>query len=298
MADVFDANVFDANVFDTASGAVDGTASGVTLTATSSLIKGRPVVDDIFATDEELFFNDQMTAWTDFASLFPGDGSGYSGAIKTPGTNTITPNGTQVVFVSNWQSGVTSKASIQKATENGVDTYKFYAGDILDVVLNLKIEGGAEDATLLDLEFDPDYVSAGSNSPGPRVIVDNGNVGLDLSEMGGSTIQGLIACPIGSFFRLRMYVELSPESIGRAKVWLDGALSVDHIGPNMANKTVFAGLGVDFRLPTYVERIEIGVTANQNVNPTMTVTMESAQFRRRVLPKHGLSMMGVGKAVW
>lgn len=298
MADVFDSNVFDSVVFDTAGGAVDATASGVTLTATSSLIKGRAVVPDIFATDEDLFFDDDMTAWTDFASLFPGDGSGYSGTIKTPGTNTITPNGTQVVFVSNWQSGVTSKASIQKATENGVDTYKFFPGDILDVLLTLKIDGGAEDATLLDFEFDPDYVSAGSNSPGPRVMVDNGNVGLDLSEMGGSTIQGVIACPIGSFFRLRMYAELSPESIGRTRVWVDGALSVDNAGANLANKTVFSGLGVDFRLPTYIERIELGVTANQNVNPTMTVTMESAQFRRRVLPKHGLSMMGVGKAVY
>lgn len=298
MADVFDSNVFDSGVFDTDAGAVDATASGVTLTAAASLIKGRPKVDDVFASDEELFFNDQMTTWTDFASLFPSDGSGYSGTIKTPGTNTITPNGTQIVCVANYDGGATSKASIQKATENGVDTYKFFAGDILDVLLNLKIDGGAEDTTLLDFEFDPDYISAGTNSPGPRVMVDNWAVGLDLSEMGGATIQGVIACPIGEFFRLRMYIELSPESGGRTKVWVDGALSVDHTGANMASKPTFAGLGVDFRLPTYLERIEIGVTAMSSINPTMTVTLEYAQFRRRVLPKHGLSMMGVGKAVW
>jgi hypothetical protein len=253
---------------------------------------------DVFPTDEHLFFDDQMTSWTDFASLFPGDGTGYWNYQDVPVANTITPNGTQIVFVSNWETGVTSKASIQKEGYDTSNLFRFYAGDILDVVISMRIDGGAEDTTLLDFEFDPDYIGAGTNSPGPRVMVDNGKVGMDLSEIGGATIQGTQLCPIGNFFRLRMYLELSPESIGRTKVWVDGALSVDHSGMNMADKTVFAGLGVDFRLPTYIGRIEFGVTANQNVNPTMTVTTEYAQFRQRLYPRHGLSMMGCGKAVW
>lgn len=278
MAGVFDSVVFDSVVFDAAA-----------------------APDDVFAADEELFFNDQMTGWTDFASLFPGDGSGYSGYINVGPSNSIAPNGTQIVFTSNWQSGVTSKASIQKEVEPpGTDAFRWYAGTILDVRLNLKIDGGAEDATLLDFEAsDLAYNPPGpTNSPGPRVMVDNGKVCLDLSEMGGSTIAGSQDCPIGSFFRLRMYLELSPESIGRTKIWVDGTLSIDNTGPNMPNKDTFSGLGANFDLPTYLSRIEIGVTANQTVNPTMTVTMEYAEFRRRILPKHGLTMMGVGKAVY
>lgn len=267
-----------------------------------------PVVtaaDDVFPADEDLFFNDQMTGWTDFASLFPGDGSGYSGYINSGGGNSITPNGNQIAFVSNWVSGVTSKASIQKEVEPpGTDAFRWYAGDVLDVLLYLKIDGGAEDSTLLDFEGLLDYVpqvppeNTPTNSPGPRVMINNGKVCLDLSEMGGATIAGSQDCPIGSYFRLRMYLELSPESIGRTKVWVNGVLSVDHTGANMANKTTFAGLGADFNLPTFLSRIEIGVTANSGVNPTMTVTIDYAQFRRRILPKHGLTMMGIGKAVF
>lgn len=276
MADVFDSNVFDANVFDSDS------------------------VADVFPDWLRLTFTDLFEQAT-FGDLFPGDGSGWWTYLDEPpsgsgGSSSITPTGTEIVCDAPFVSGFTAKASIQK---NGYDVdrpYQFFQGDVIDVLVRLRIDSAsAEDATLLDIEAP---ASVWATSPGVRVYVNGGLVALELSKIGQTSVDGTIAVPIGSEFRLRLYMELSMRADGKTKIWIDGALALDYDGVNLPEIATFAGLGATINLPIYYDTVEMGVSANGFTSPAVTAALISTEFRERVMPRGGRGFRGFGRGVW
>ncbi|ADR21089.1 hypothetical protein MATR_12810 [Marivirga tractuosa] len=218
------------------------------------------------------------TRENDLLELFPDNGSRWSnlqlvdpesGENKIDIESNITNEGNNSLRIYAAASDNTlSKADIEKSG------FRAPEGSTVIIRANFYIAStnNIENLLLIDLEccscWDPDVPD--NQCPGIRLMMkDNDHLSIERGKILNSTIvQSEVAFPRNEWVNVVWELELSQNSDGINKLFINNHEVISESGINMPNaslfKTEFANNGIDFELqePLFYERFQIGATAN------------------------------------
>ncbi len=228
-------------------------------------------VDYLFEDGFETQDNDLMelfpsngSRWTNIQQVNPNGGDNEIGIES----NTVLSGNNSLRVYTTASDSALSKIDIEK------EGFKAPEGSTVRIEANFFIASteNIENLLLIDLEccscWDPTV--SDNQCPGIRLIMKaNDFLSIERGKILGSTmLQTNMAFPRNEWVNVVWEMNLSPNSDGFNKLFINNQEVLSETGMNMPNaslfKTEFAANGIDFELqqPLFYERFQIGATAN------------------------------------